>query len=85
GDINPGAVVIAGGDIVVLGKLKGVVHAGANGNIDANIFAICLEATQLRIANIISRSPDDNKKNGKCVPEMAYLKDGKILVEKYDI
>ena len=85
GDINPGAVVIAGGDIIVLGKLKGVVHAGANGSYEAKIFAMCLEATQLRIANIISRSPDENKGNKVCKPEIAYLKDGKIIVEKYDM
>jgi len=83
GDINPGAVVIAGGDIIVLGKLKGVVHAGADGSYDAKIFAMCLEATQLRIANVISRSPDENK-NNHCESEIAYLKNGKIIVENYN-
>lgn len=84
GDINPGAVVIAGGDIIVLGKLKGVVHAGANGNYDAKIFAMYLEATQLRIANVISRSPDENKKKNEYEAEIAYLKNGKIIVENYN-
>ena len=84
GDINPGAVVIAGGDIIVLGKLKGVVHAGADGSYDAKIFAMCLEATQLRIANVISRSPDENKNNSKCESEIAYLNNGKIIVENYN-
>ncbi|MGM0437166.1 MAG: septum site-determining protein MinC [Bacillota bacterium] len=84
GDINPGAVVIAGGDIIVLGKLKGVVHAGADGSYDAKIFAMCLEATQLRIANVISRSPDGNKKSSNCESEIAYLKNGKIIVENYN-
>lgn len=84
GDINPGAVVIAGGDIIVLGKLKGVVHAGADGSYDAKIFAMCLEATQLRIANVISRSPDENKSNDECESEIAYLKNGNIIVENYN-
>ena len=84
GDINPGAEVIAGGDIIVLGKLKGVVHAGADGSYDAKIFAMYLEATQLRIANVISRSPDEHKKNSKYDAEIAYLKNGKIIVENYN-
>ena len=85
GDINPGAVVIAGGDIIVLGKLKGVVHAGADGTYDARIFALSLEPTQLRIANTISRSPDDTEKKNGFNPELAYLKKGKIIVEKFNI
>lgn len=85
GDINPGAVVIAGGDVIVLGKLKGVVHAGADGSADAKIFALHLQPTQLRISNIISRSPDESKKNNKCDPEIAYLKEGKIIVKKFQI
>ena len=85
GDINPGAVVIAGGDIIVMGKLKGVVHAGADGKTDAKIFSLKLQATQLRIANVISRSPDENTKRKDLDPEIAYLKEGKIIVDKYDI
>lgn len=53
GDVNPGAEVIAGGNIMVLGNLRGVAHAGANGNKKAIISANCIDITQVRIANLV--------------------------------
>lgn len=81
GDINPGAEVIAGGDILVIGKLKGVVHAGAAGSNESQIIALKLQPTQLRIGHFISRSPDEVKDMEPSVPERAYVKDGMIIVE----
>ncbi len=82
GDVNPGAEVIAGGDVIVLGSLRGVVHAGADGSIDnAQVVALKLDPTQLRINNIISRPPEhENKNNIK--PERAFIKDSNIIVEE---
>ena len=42
GDVNPGAEVVAAGDIIVLGTLRGVAHAGALGNTSSIIFALNL-------------------------------------------
>ena len=81
GDINPGAEVIAGGDVIVLGRLRGVVHAGANGTPESQVVALKLEPTQLRIADIISRPPESNKKIKGYKPEKAYIKDSHIIVE----
>ncbi|MFW6006427.1 MAG: septum site-determining protein MinC [Halanaerobiales bacterium] len=81
GDINPGAEVIAGGDVIVLGKLRGVVHAGAGGFKEAQVIALKLEPTQLRIANIISRPPEHEKKLKNIKPEKAYIKENSIIVE----
>ena len=53
GDVNDGAEVIAGENIIVLGILRGLAHAGAKGNKEAIIAASSIEAPQLRIANII--------------------------------
>lgn len=53
GDVNPGAEIIAGGNIVVLGALRGVAHAGATGNRRAIISANYLDVTQIRIANLV--------------------------------
>lgn len=53
GDVNDGAEVIAGENIIILGILRGLAHAGAKGNKDAIIAASSIEAPQLRIANII--------------------------------
>lgn len=53
GDVNDGAEVIAGENIVILGILRGLAHAGAKGNKDAMIAASSIEAPQLRIANVV--------------------------------
>jgi septum site-determining protein MinC len=77
GDVNPGAEVVAGGDILVWGRVRGVVHAGALGSEDAVICALDLAPTQLRIAGHIARSPEDKRR--KPVPEMASVRDGQII------
>lgn len=50
GDVNPGAEIVAEGNVVVWGRLRGMVHAGAKGNRDAVICALDFSPTQLRIA-----------------------------------
>jgi septum site-determining protein MinC len=82
GDVNPGAEVVAGGSVVVWGKLRGIVHAGAWGDRTAIICALRLLPTQLRIADAFARSPDEgyDLPNG---PELAALVDGEILIEPW--
>lgn len=58
GDVNPGAEVVASGDIIVLGALRGIAHAGAQGEATAFVIALDLAAPQLRIANRIAVTPD---------------------------
>jgi septum site-determining protein MinC len=82
GDVNPGAEVIAGGDVVVWGRLRGVVHAGAEGNEDAVVCALDLSPTQLRIAGQIVTTP---QRRGKPQPEMAHLKDGQVVAEAWNV
>lgn len=82
GDLNPGAIVRATGDVIVLGHLRGVVHAGASGNRSAQVWALRLEPTQLRIADLIARSPDDE--HVPTGPEVARIVDGWIQVEAYE-
>jgi len=80
GDVNPGAEIEAGGSVIVWGRLRGVVHAGAQGDEKAVVCALELAPTQLRIATGIAVSP---KKPGKITPEVARLKDGKLLAEPW--
>ena len=54
GDVNPGAELVASGDIVVFGALRGVAHAGAQGDRSARVIALELAPTQLRIATVIA-------------------------------
>jgi len=80
GNVHPGAEIIAGGDIIVWGRLKGVAHAGANGNTQAVVCALDLSPTQLRIAGHIATAPP---RKGKPVPEKASLKDGQVVAEPW--
>lgn len=81
GDVNDGAEVIAGENIVILGILRGLAHAGAKGNKDAMITAISIEAPQLRISNIVKERErqeifDDIRKT------YAYLNEnGEMVIE----
>jgi septum site-determining protein MinC len=80
GDVNPGAEIVAGGHIVVWGRLRGTVHAGAEGNQDAVVCALDLSPTQIRIAEQISITPPQRRKPR---PEIARLVDGKVIAEPW--
>ncbi|MCL4561855.1 MAG: septum site-determining protein MinC [Chloroflexi bacterium] len=80
GDVNPGSEIVAGGSVIVWGRLRGVVHAGAHGDEQAFVCALELAPTQLRIAGEIAVSP---KKQGKLRPEVASLKDGRLVAEPW--
>jgi len=82
GDVNPGAEVACTGDIIVLGSLRGVAHAGIADRVDAMVFAFRLEPTQLRIAHYISRSPDE-KEPQPLGPEVARVVDNMIQISAY--
>ena len=77
GDVNPGAEVVAGGNIVVWGKVRGVVHAGALGAEDAVVCALDLAPMQLRIAGYIVRSPEERRR--RPTPEMALVREGQVV------
>ena len=79
GNVNPGAQVIAGGSIDVRGACRGMVHAGAFGNTKAFIVADQLRPVQIRIADMIARSPDVMEKSE--TPERASIKNGQIVIE----
>lgn len=78
GDVNSGAEVIAGGSVIIWGRLRGVVHAGAQGNRAAVVCALELFPTQLRIASEIAVSPEHH---GKAQPEIVYIKNGQLQAE----
>lgn len=82
GDVNPGAEVVAKGNIFVMGSVKGIVHAGCDGNREAVVVALNLVPTQLRIADIITRAPDENVK-ANYIPEVAYIRENRIFIEEF--
>jgi septum site-determining protein MinC len=78
GDVNPGAELIASGDILVFGSMRGVAHAGAQGDAQARVIALELAPTQLRIATVIAADSGEPRKTS--VPEQAYIDNGRIVV-----
>ncbi len=76
GDVNPGAEIIATGNVVIWGRLRGVVHAGAEGDESAIVCALDLDPMQLRIAGLVAIPP---KKRSKVEPEMAQIVDGQVV------
>jgi septum site-determining protein MinC len=87
GDVNPGAEIIAKGDITVWGILGGIAHAGADGNNFARIRALKLNPVQIRIGEIFARRPDTVnlpyiQKSSEYIPEEAFAYKGSIVIKK---
>lgn len=71
GDVNPGSSIIADGDVLVWGVLRGVAQAGAAGNSRCLIMALRMEPTQIRIADFVARAPETPP--NQYTPEVAYV------------
>lgn len=87
GDVNPGAEVMAEGDITVWGALRGMAHAGIGGNSRAEIRALRLQPVQLRIAQAIARSPDSPRTSAppRSGPETARIVNGTIRITAHNL
>lgn len=82
GDVNAGAEIVAEDDIIVIGTLRGVAHAGVNGNENAFIWARRILSPQLRIGSALAQSGgDDTKLEGA---EVAHLRGGQIVLRPWD-
>ena len=80
GDLNPGGKIIAAGDILVWGRLRGIAHAGARGNHQCRITALQMEFTQLRIADAVARAPKFRPRH--LSPELAFITTEGICLAK---
>jgi len=80
GDVNPGAEIIARGNVIIWGRMRGVVHAGAEGDESAIVCALDLSPTQLRIAGHIATTP---QRRGKAQPETACVRDGQVVADPW--
>ncbi len=81
GDVNPGGEIVAGGNIVVWGAMRGLAHAGAYGDEEAVICALELQPSQLRIAGYIGRAPEQRRRSAE--PEMARVEEGRIVADTW--
>ena len=79
GDVNSGAEVIASDNIVVLGALRGLAHAGAKGNKQAIIAAGLFDAVQVRIANVVK----EINRAEEPLHKQTYISivDGKVVID----
>jgi len=82
GDVNHGANIVAKGNVIVLGTLYGNVYAGSDGRQDAFVIALEMQATQIRIGNVIARSSDSQEAVREKEAKVAYVEDGRIYIEK---
>lgn len=91
GDVNPGATVVATGNVIILGSLKGTVYAGGSGDEKSFVVALDMDPMQIRIGDVIARCSDETvrnvkryrKKNHSSVmqPQIAFVEDGNIYIE----
>ncbi len=79
GDLNAGAEIVAGDNIAIVGALRGLAHAGANGNKKAIISAGIIDAPQIRIANVIKEIEKEEDFESK--KTFAYVEEEKIILE----
>lgn len=77
GDVNAGAEVIASENIVILGTLRGLAHAGAKGNKNAIIATNMIDCPQIRISNVIKEMEKEEEKAIKCY---AYINENDEIV-----
>lgn len=80
GDVNRGAEIIAGENIVVLGTLRGMAHAGAKGNKKAFVAANEIDVAQIRIANVI-KEMEQSEEEPQTTKTYAYVKENEIVLE----
>ncbi|TVQ06337.1 MAG: septum site-determining protein MinC [Leptolyngbya sp. DLM2.Bin27] len=78
GDANPGSSLVAEGDILVWGRLRGMAHAGSGGDRSRCIMALQMHPTQLRLADLVARAPDGS--TSQYLPEVAYVGDNAIRI-----
>jgi septum site-determining protein MinC len=81
GNVHESSEITAAKDIIVLGRLEGVAHAGCYGDVNSTIFALNLSPKQIRIGHKISRAPGGYVKNS--LPEIAYIDGDDICIKEY--
>ena len=86
GDVNPGGTIIAGGNIFVMGILKGSAHAGCNGNKEAIVAASVMKPSQIRISEFINRAPDYATDQEVKEMECSYIdENNQIIIDRLQV
>ena len=86
GDVNPGGTVMAGGNVFVMGVLKGIAHAGCFGNEEAIVAASVMKPSQIRISQCINRAPDQHMDDENHEMECAYIdENNQIIIDRLQV
>jgi septum site-determining protein MinC len=86
GDVNPGGTVMAGGNVFVMGVLKGIAHAGCFGNEEAIVAASVMKPSQIRISHHINRAPDQHIDDENHEMECAYIdENNQIMIDRLQV
>lgn len=86
GDVNPGGTVRAGGNIFIMGALKGIAHAGCHGNTNAVVVASVMNPSQIRISHCINRAPDGSSDKEHREMECAYIDEtDHIIIDRLQV
>ncbi len=83
GDVNQGAEILAGEDVIVFGSLRGLVHAGYPDNSDAVVISLNLIPLQLRIGPLIARAGEGEGNRRAPRPEIARVRGERIVIEPF--
>ncbi len=81
GDVNPGASVIAGGDVMVFGWLRGTAYAGQPNDTQKGVYALRFEATQVRIGPLLAIGGDGISAANH--PEKAWVENHQVVVRPW--
>ncbi|EFM38597.1 septum site-determining protein MinC [Peptostreptococcaceae bacterium AS15] len=82
GDVNAGAELVATGNIIVIGVLRGFANAGVKGDRSAMVISNKINATQLRIGQLIAIPPKDDDRKTSGV-QIASIQNNKIEIQQY--
>lgn len=80
GDVNPGAEIVSAGNIIIMGRLRGQVHAGRPENEEAFVLALEFRPTHVQIGGTVATGQDESSHG---VAEIARVETGRIIVDPY--
>ncbi|NSL51617.1 septum site-determining protein MinC [Calidifontibacillus erzurumensis] len=85
GDVNPGGTVMAGGNIFIMGALRGIAHAGCFGNEEAVICASLMKPVQLRIGDLVTRAPDNEVEGHEMECAFIDKNENQIVIDRVQV
>jgi len=80
GDVNPGAEIIAEGNVIVWGRLRGAVHAGSKGDDNVRVCALDFAPIKLSVAEEAVNIQRLKKTSN---PVVAFIRNERVVIEPW--